>query len=104
MLVATSGSVRVELWTVETTMVSKVVNDRSTSVLEVSYTVDIKVDEAVTVMVLAGKVVEMVEVVCGTPATEQAACKIFKVRKTALRNCRLSGQSITCSGHRVFES
>lgn len=68
-----TGSVRVVLCVVETLRVEKSVREMSSSVLEVSTTVDVMVENAVTVMVLAGRVFEIVEVVWVTPAAEQAA-------------------------------
>lgn len=56
------GITTVEVWVVVDTSVSKVVNDRSSSVLEVSRRVVVKVEKAVTVNVLADNVLEMVEV------------------------------------------
>lgn len=68
-----TGSVRVVLCVVETLRVEKSVREMSSSVLEVSTTVDVMVENVATVMVLAGRVFEIVEVVWVTPAAEQAA-------------------------------
>lgn len=79
MLVEMIGMVRVELCVVVERRVEKVVNERSISVLEAERRVVVQVDETVTKPVFAGRVVETVDVICGTPAYEHAACKIYEL-------------------------